>query len=307
MPRCVCACACTSHERSAGYRSRPGLPITSTEQPKPSKSQASVTSVTPKPQVSTDAAQQKSKPGPKRKQSKALQQKPWYDSSPELEQLIPALFQSGKHEEARALLNQKANSAAAVTQFYLGVATGALEGEASACEHYERALEEQPMLHAARINLIRGLMRREGPNDQQRCLEHAERAVELQPHEPEPLYTLGVARMQVGLNEAAACAYESCLKLRPDHKGALVNGLHALGQLPPGQASVQKRILKIGRLGVSVGLWINAMQRPPHLIKHLTSKPWHEPRDFPMVALLEKHFEQIKNELQAPRFPVTSA
>lgn len=126
-----------------------------------------------------------------------------------------------------------AEADAPITQFYLGVATGQLEGEAAAwsaaraargtrsaaagrgrrpgpaaaadataaarpsspstalssaagggrargSDFYERALKQLPLLHNARNNLIRGLMRRGSPQDLKQAIEHANLSAGLQ-------------------------------------------------------------------------------------------------------------------------------
>ena len=109
------------------------------------------------------------------------------------------MLQSGKLElvtQARTLLRTAAEEDAPITQFYTGVATGIVDGEAHACAHYERALKQLPLLHAARNNLIRGLMKRGSAQDRKQALEHAELSAGLQPEVAEMHYQLGVVRMQ---------------------------------------------------------------------------------------------------------------
>jgi hypothetical protein len=125
--------------------------------------------------------------------------RPWWGDEPSLETRIPALLQSGKLEsvtQARQLLKTRAEEDAPITQFYLGVASGILDGEASACGHYERALKQLPLLHAARNNLIRGLMKRGTPADHKQALDHAQLSAGLQPEVAEMQYQLGVVQMQ---------------------------------------------------------------------------------------------------------------
>ena len=55
--------------------------------------------------------------------------------------------------EARMLLETCAESEQPITQFYLGVAVGALDGEAAACDYYERALKQLPLLRVHRRRL----------------------------------------------------------------------------------------------------------------------------------------------------------
>ena len=57
----------------------------------------------------------------------------WYGDSPELEARVPQLIQAQRAAEARLLLQTRADNDSAITQFYLGVVTGVLGGEAVAC------------------------------------------------------------------------------------------------------------------------------------------------------------------------------
>jgi aspartate beta-hydroxylase len=194
-----------------------------------------------------------------------------------------------------------AHTDAAVTQFYLGVATGTIEGEVAACEYYERALQQLPLLHAARNNLIRGLMRRGGANDLKQALEHAELSAGFQPGVAEMQYQLGVVRMQQGLWATASNAYEEALRLDPSHRGAYINGVHSLQQMPVGDKSARKRLEKIAKMGVQRGVWGKWQQRPPHLVPRLRSQPWWDTAAFPWCALLERSFDAIREEVLALR------
>ncbi|KOO24087.1 peptide-aspartate beta-dioxygenase [Chrysochromulina tobinii] len=227
--------------------------------------------------------------------------KSWWGNSAELEAKIPRLLQSGAAAEARALLQELAEEDAPITLFYLGVATGQLEGEAAACGHYERALKQLPLLHAARNNLIRGLMRRGKPADLKQALEHAKLAAGLQPDLAEMQYQLGVVQMQQAVYSEAAAAFEAALRLEATHRGALINGIHCLQLLPPADRKGRERLEKMAHLGVAAGLWRHPMQRPPHLVPQLASKPWHDRADFPWCSLLESQFAAIRAEVEALR------
>ena len=126
-------------------------------------------------------------PPPKPTTTVGQPNRPWYGSNPQLEAQIPTLLQQCTQQqngtatenarraaaEARMLLETCAESEQPITQFYLGVAVGALDGEAAACDYYERALKQLPLLHNARNNLIRGLMRRGSPQDLKSAIEHS--------------------------------------------------------------------------------------------------------------------------------------
>ena len=179
---------------------------------------------------------------------------------------MPSLLQAGRFAEARALLCVGADEAAPITQFYLGIAVGGIDGEAASCEHYERALAVLPTLHSARNNLIRGLLKRATAASFAAALAHAEASAELQPDAAEMRYQLGVVRMHCNDLDAAADAYEGTLEIDASHVGALVNGAHVLAQLAAdGDARQRARLLRVARLGVAAGLWAHELQRPPHL------------------------------------------
>ena len=111
----------------------------------------------------------------------------------------------------------------------------------------------------ARNNLIRGLMRRgardECQQDLERALEHAKLSAGLQPEVAEMQYQLGVVLMQQNRFHEAALAYETTLKMQAGHRGALVNGIHCLQQLPPSDKSARKRLKEIAQAGVQAALW----------------------------------------------------
>ena len=217
-----------------------------------------------------------------------------------MEKRIPQMLQSGQLggvTQAQRLLKTVAEEDAPITQFYLGVATGIIDGEAAACDHYERALKQLPLLHAARNNLIRGLMRRGSAKDRTKALEHANLSAGLQPEVAEMQYQLGVVQMQLKMPKEAAGSYEMALKLEPTHAGALVNGVHCLQMLPPGDQVARARLRKLAEHGVRAGLWNNWMQRPPHTVAGLRSQPWWSKRDFPWCALLERNYPSIREEV----------
>ena len=174
-----------------------------------------------------------------------------------------------------------------------------LEGEAAACEHYEACLLQRPGMHAARNNLIRGLLQRRTPAALARAAEHAELAARLQPEMAEMRYQLGVVYMQSSQLEHAEGAFAATLKLDPTHRGALVNGAHVLGQFPPSDTAACARLLALARLGVAAGVWHHPLQRPPHLVPGLESKPWHNAASFGFTRLLSAHHAAIRAEYLA--------
>lgn len=232
--------------------------------------------------------------------SNSASRRPWWGDNPQLETKVPQLLQSGTPSaaaEARALLLMSAEEEAPISQFFLGCCTGVLEGEAAAIGHYERALQQLPLLHSARNNLIRGLMKRGSAADRKSALEHAKLSAGLQPDVAEMQYQLGVVQMQLGMHGAASASFEGALRLDAAHHGAYINGVHCLQQLPPSDKAARRRLEKLAKMGVAHGLWTHHMQRPPHLVRKLRSKPWWDARDFEWCAMLERSYEVIREEV----------
>jgi aspartate beta-hydroxylase len=110
-----------------------------------------------------------------------------------------------------------------------------------------------------------------------------------------------VVQMQQAVYSEAAAAFEAALRLEATHRGALINGIHCLQLLPPADRKGRERLEKMAHLGVAAGLWRHPMQRPPHLVPQLASKPWHDRADFPWCSLLESQFAAIRAEVEALR------
>lgn len=216
-----------------------------------------------------------------------------------LEAQVKALLQAGAPAEARTLLLSRGECGAPLTEFYLGVCVSQLEGEAAACEHYEACLRQRPGMHAARNNLIRALLQRRTPAALTRAAEHAELAAKLQPGVAEMHYQLGVVYMQSSKLARAEAAFAAALQIDPAHRGALVNGAHVLGMFPPSDKAACARLLALARLGVTAGVWRHPLQRPPHLVPGLESRPWHEPASFPFTRQLRAQHATIKAEYLA--------
>ncbi len=292
--------AALARTRCAGWRPRPGPRVGSARSTgvrhRSDRTQPSHSNRADGPKA--DGSKLSGGAGPS---SAIASQTPWWGEDAQLEAIIPTLLRTGKAAEARELLSARARPDAAITHFYHGVCAGALEGEAAAVDHYERALRQLPHMHAARNNLIRGLMLRGGPHDHAHALDHARLAVQHQPGVAEMHYQLGVVHLQLGELSDAVRAYEATLRLSPAHVGALVNGVHALCAMPPGDEASRRALGRFSAMGVDAGIWIHPMQRPPHCIKTLRSRAWWEPQDFPMVAALEAHADQIRNEMLSLR------
>jgi len=46
------------------------------------------------------------------------------------------------------------------------------------------------------------------------------------------------------------------------------------------------------------GFWVDPMQRPPHMVVGIASKPWYKPEDFAWVRRVEENWESIRIELE---------
>ena len=119
-----------------------------------------------------------------------------------LERTVPALLQSGKLKDvaqARHLPRAHADEDAPITQFYLGVACGFLDGEASTCAHYEKALEAASTAACRSQQSDPRPDERGSPQDKARALEQARLSAQLQPEVAEMQYQLGVVQMQLSM------------------------------------------------------------------------------------------------------------
>jgi len=229
----------------------------------------------------------------------------WWRDDPSLEQRIQGLLQQRRAAEARELLRTRGDLRHGVSQFFLGVCTGMVDGEAFAVDAYEAAIVAMPGLAEAHINLVRALLVRSRPGDHDRALTLAKLSAASQPSAAMPRYNVGVILMQLGRTTEAAAAFEETLVVDPTHRGALINGAHTLTALRTvggrGEAeSLRQRILSLGRAGVSAGFWEHPQQRPPCFVRNLRpSRPWHDAAAFEMVSVLEAAYPEIKAELFA--------
>ena len=221
----------------------------------------------------------------------------WWGDDRSLEARLPQLLKEGRAEVARTLLLSKAEPAHGVTLFYLGVCAGILEGEAAAVDPYEASIAAMPGLGIAYGNLVRAYLARQRTGDLERALVLAKTLASSQPEAAEPQYVVGVVLMQLRRFSDAAGAYEATLRLDAAHHGAHVNGVHCLQQLPPDDEVARRRLEAVARSGVAAGLWANWMQRPPHLVKRLTSRPWWDKGEFAWCAQLEEQYPQIRDEV----------
>ena len=112
--------------------------------------------------------------------------------------------------------------------------------QAAACDYYERALKQLPLMHAARNNLIRGLMKRGSPADLKAAIDHARLSAELQADQPEMHYQYGVVLMQQAFWSDAAAAYEVRAETEGT-PGAISSGTHPPYPPPPSSTPVGLR------------------------------------------------------------------
>ena len=163
----------------------------------------------------------------------------------------------------------------------------------SACGLYEAALELRPELLSARGNLVACLMDL-GKFDA--AAVHAELLTRIDGGNAGRWFLLGVVQMRAGDAAAAAQSYQRALVLNPAYMEAYVNldsVLLKLGRLQECREWAQRAV------AARFGFWEHALQRPPHFLPGLRSRPWWDPQQFAWARDLEANFGPIKQELLA--------
>jgi tetratricopeptide (TPR) repeat protein len=105
----------------------------------------------------------------------------------------------------------------ASAHYWKGTAHQRLEQRQSALEHLSRAVEFEPGMVPARLQLG-GLLLAEGRHAE--AVEHYERAAELRPSDADAHHGLGLAYEGIGRLAEARLHYEAALRLDPDHAAA---------------------------------------------------------------------------------------
>jgi aspartate beta-hydroxylase len=157
--------------------------------------------------------------------------------------------------------------------------------------HYTAALTVLPTLIGARSNIVSALVEL---GRYQEAIGHSKQSTLLQPLQPERHFELGVIYMINNYNERASEAYQKAIELNPKFKEAYVNldsVLLKLGALERCREFASKAIDHLS------GFWMHKMQRPPHFMPGLRSKPWWDPAEFEWVQKLEDNFEEIQQEV----------
>ena len=165
---------------------------------------------------------------------------------------------------------------------------------AAACALYNAALELRPELLSARGNLVACLMDR---GEFGAATEHAELLTRLDGANPGRWFLLGVVHMRAGDLVAAARSYKQALSRNPAYMEAYVNLDSVLlklgGRLEECREWAQRAV------DADFGFWEHALQRPPHFIPRIRSRPWWDPQQFGWARELEANFPLIKAELLA--------
>ena len=157
------------------------------------------------------------------------------------------------------------------------------------CEPFRfRALDYAEETHSARDGLA---TTRNSSGMIREMLLLLERAVQ---RDAEALQTFNVKRNQLKLTDAERLdLYRQAILLLP-------NNLFVVDQLGLALLFLEREALarRLWANAVARGLWANPLQRPvSRFVPGLTSKPWHDKRDYPFIARLEAGYLDIKNEL----------
>jgi len=107
----------------------------------------------------------------------------------------------------------------------------------------------------------------------------------------------GVALCSLNRPAQAASCFEQAIELDPAFHPAYLEfdkAMTLLGKFDRCRQMAQ-RLVDHG------GHWVSCWQRPDHFLSDppVASRPWHDPGDFGVVSLLERHFAVIKAELEA--------
>ena len=110
----------------------------------------------------------------------------------------------------------------------------------------------------------------------------------------EALQTFNIKRNQLKLTDAEKVdLYRQAILLLP-------NNLFIVDQLGLALLFLDREDLarRLWANAVTRGLWAHPLQRPvSRFVPGLTSKPWHDKRDYPFITRLEAGYLDIKNEL----------
>ena len=205
------------------------------------------------------------------------------------------LMQAGRFGEAEPLLRHLGHVLPRhpLPPFFRGCVEQQRGDFLAACRLYETALELRPELLSARGNLVACLMDL-GRFDA--AVGHAEVLTRIDGDSACRWFLLGVVRMRMGDTEAAAQSYQRALEINPTYMEAYVNldsVLLKLGRLQECRDWAQRAV------SARFGFWEHALQRPPHFVPGLRSRPWWDPQQFAWARDLEANFEPIKQELLA--------
>lgn len=105
-----------------------------------------------------------------------------------------------------------------------------------------------------------------------------------------------VAGQRAAAFRRAKEALEAADRLEPGHKRVYTGWAFALVMLEDVEGCRQVAERAIAHCK---GFWVDAMQRPNHMVPGLVSKPWHDPADFGWIRRLEAGWRGVLSELEA--------
>ena len=155
---------------------------------------------------------------------------------------------------------------------------------------YNNALCLDPSLIDARRNIIPALA---SIGKYAEAENHAVLLTMLRPDDEDAHFSVGVVKMHRGDMSGAAEAYKNALKAKPGFREAHINldsVLLKLGMIEDCRhwASVATKTCDM--------FWTSAMQRPPHFVSGIRSRPWYDSNDFSWIKRLEGAWAAIRNE-----------
>ena len=178
-----------------------------------------------------------------------------------------ALLSHGRDNEAAEALAPWRDASHPHVHFFAGVALQRAHQLQPARAAYERALQLEPALIFARVNLVHVLV------ESRRFAEaegHATEACAREPHSAERHFLHALVLTEARKREAAIAALRRCLSIDPQKREAYVN-LDALllqeGDTAACRALARLAIREAQQSGDTFRFWAHELQRPPHVVQ----------------------------------------
>jgi tetratricopeptide (TPR) repeat protein len=164
-------------------------------------------------------------------------------SSPKVQQAIDAI-QAGDHKKAKGLLEEaaKENPDDPQAVFYLGVALEGTGDAGGALAQYKKAVELDPKLVEARVNLSALQLDAE---DAAGALDNVEAGLKLNPKHPELLTNRALALEALGKKDQALTAYAAAVEAKADD--AMLR--YAYAELLAGAGKESDAVAQLKKLG----------------------------------------------------------